>query len=169
LEEVETLFANQSKGGIAMVISRDYFFPGWGRGSILDELGRMQQQMTRLNQSLQPRSGGYTPAGVFPAVNLTENKDGYFIRAELPGVKSEALDIQVAGRNVSVSGERTIASEGSGARYHRREREGGKFSRVIGLPGDIDADQVTARMENGILTVYVPKAETAKPKQISVK
>lgn len=152
-----------------MVSSRDFFFPGWTRGSLFDELGRMQQQMTRLSEALQPRLFGHPSAGVFPAVNLTEDTEGYYLRAELPGVKSDALDIQVAGRNLSVSGERVIDTKGDGVRYHRREREGGKFSRIIGLPTDIDAEKVSARMENGILTIQVPKAEAAKPKQISVK
>ncbi len=152
-----------------MVISRNFFFPGWTRGGVFDELGRMQQHMLRLADALQTRPGWRETAGVFPAVNLTETKDGFFIRAELPGVKADALDIQVTGRNLSVIGERKIASEEKGARYHRREREGGKFSRVIGLPGDIDADKVTAKLENGMLTISVPKAETAKPKQIAVK
>jgi HSP20 family protein len=152
-----------------MVISRNFFFPGWTRGSFFDELGRMQQQMVRLSEALQPRVFSRPTAGVFPAVNLTEDKDNYYLRAELPGVKSDALEIQVTGRNLSVSGERVIDTEGDGVRYHRREREGGKFSRIIGLPTDIDAEKVSAKLENGILTIQVPKAETAKPKQISVK
>jgi HSP20 family protein len=152
-----------------MVISRDFFFPGWTRGSLFDELGRMQQQMLRLSEALQGRVFGRPTAGVFPAVNLTEDKDNYYLRAELPGIKSDALDIQVAGRNLSVSGERVIDTEGDGVRYHRREREGGKFSRIVGLPTDIDAEKVSAKMENGILTIRVPKAEAAKPKQIAVK
>lgn len=152
-----------------MVSSRDFFFPGWTRGSLFDELGRMQEQMTRLSEALQPRLFGHPGAGVFPAVNLTEDTESYYLRAELPGVKSDALDIQVAGRNLSLSGERVIDTEGDGVRYHRREREGGKFSRIVGLPTDIDAEKVSARMENGILTIQVPKAEAAKPKRISVK
>ena len=152
-----------------MVISRDFFYPGWTRGSLFDELGRIQQQMLRLSEALQPRLFGHPTAGVFPAVNLTEDKDNYYLRAELPGVKSDALDIQVTGRNVSLSGERVIDTEGDGVRYHRREREGGKFSRIVGLPTDIDAEKVSAKMENGILTIRVPKAEAAKPKQIAVK
>jgi len=65
--------------------------------------------------------------------------------------------------------ERKIAAEEEGARYHRREREAGTFSRMIGLPGDINRDNVDAKLENGILTVVVPKAEIAKPKKIAVK
>jgi HSP20 family protein len=107
-------------------------------------------------------------AGVFPLINLTEDKDNYYLRAELPGVKGEELDIQVTGNNIGISGERKIAAEEEGARYHRREREAGRFSRMIGLPGDINSDKVNAKIENGILTVVVAKAEAAKPKQISV-
>jgi HSP20 family protein len=108
-------------------------------------------------------------AGVFPLINLTEDKDKYFIRAELPGVKGDELDIQVTANNIAISGERKIAAEEEGARYHRREREAGRFSRMIGLPGDIDSDRVDAKLEDGILTIKVSKAEAAKPKQITVK
>jgi HSP20 family protein len=108
-------------------------------------------------------------AGVFPLINLTEDKDSYYVRAELPGVKGEALDIQVTANNLAISGERKIAAEDKGAKYHRREREAGSFSRMIGLPGDIDSDKVDAKLEDGILTVVVSKAEAAKPKQITVK
>ena len=62
-----------------------------------------------------------------------------------------------------------MSAEEADARYHRREREAGNFSRMIGLPGDINADKVDARLENGILTVVVSKAEAAKPKQITVR
>lgn len=107
-------------------------------------------------------------AKVFPAVNLTEDADNYYVRAELPGVKADALDLQVTGRNLAVSGERKIRPAGENTRYHRREREAGKFSRVIGLPGDIDANKVDAKMLNGVLTVTIAKAEASKPKQIQV-
>jgi HSP20 family protein len=107
-------------------------------------------------------------AGVFPLINLTEDKDNYYVRAELPGVKGEEIDIQVTGKNLAISGERRIVAEKENARYHRREREAGTFSRMVGLPGEIDADKVEANLENGILTIVVAKAEIAKPKQISV-
>jgi HSP20 family protein len=69
---------------------------------------------------------------------------------------------------LTIAGERTIPSEGENVRYHRKEREAGKFSRVIGLPGDIDATQVNANMANGMLTVTVAKSEASKPRQITV-
>jgi HSP20 family protein len=107
-------------------------------------------------------------AGVFPLINLTEDKDNYYVRAELPGVKGDELDIQITGNNLAISGERKIAAEDESARYHRREREAGTFSRMIGLPGEIDPNKVEANLENGILTIVVSKAEIAKPKQITV-
>ena len=103
-----------------------------------------------------------------PPLNFSEDKDNYYIRAELPGVKADDLDIQVTGNNLAISGERKIAAAEEDAKYHRREREAGTFSRMIGLPGEVDTDKVEAKLENGILTVLVSKAEVAKPKQITV-
>jgi len=108
-------------------------------------------------------------AGVFPAVNVTANRDNYFLRAELPGVVAADLDIQATGNTISVAGERKIAGVEESARYHRREREAGKFSRVVSLPDDIDSERVKANMTDGVLTVVVPKAEKGKPRQIAVK
>ena len=145
--------------------------PGWGAGGALNELNRMQQFMGRMADALQDRGRSRlaAAAGVFPAVNLSEDQDRYLVRAELPGVKAEDLDVQVMGRNLTISGQRTIVLEADKVCYHRREREGGRFSRVLGLPGDIDPEKVSARLVNGILTVQVPKAATAKPRQISVQ
>jgi len=107
-------------------------------------------------------------AGVFPLINLTEDRDNYYVRAEMPGVKADELDIQATVNSLSISGERKIPSEGENVKYHRREREAGTFSRIVSLPGEVDMDKVEASHENGILTVMTPKAEAAKPKQIRV-
>ena len=151
-----------------MIYRRFLNVPTWRFRSPFEELHRMRQQLDQLfEDSATPHQR--LSAGVFPLINLTEDKDNYYVRAELPGVKGEELDIQVTGNNLGISGERKIAAEEEGAKYHRREREAGRFSRMIGLPGDINADKVNAKIENGILTVVVAKAEAAKPKQISVK
>jgi len=151
-----------------MIYRRFFNVPTWRFRSPLEELYRMRQQMEQLLDSAaapQQREA----AGVLPLINLTEGKDNYYVRAELPGVKGDELDIQVTANNLAISGERKIAAEEEGARYHRREREAGKFSRMIGLPGEVDTDKVDAKLENGILTVVISKAEIAKPKQITVK
>ncbi|NNL76336.1 MAG: Hsp20/alpha crystallin family protein [Desulfobacterales bacterium] len=148
-----------------MIYRRLFNVPTLRVRSPWDDLHRMRQQLEQMfDDTPQQRAS----AGVFPLINLTEDKDKYYIRAELPGVKGAELDIQVTGKNLAISGERKIASEEEGARYHRREREAGTFSRMIGLPGEVDTDKVEAKLENGILTIVVSKAEIAKPKQISV-
>jgi HSP20 family protein len=151
-----------------MIYRRLFNVPTWRFRSPFDELHRMRQQLDQLFENTAVPHQRLS-AGVFPLINLTEDKDSYYVRAELPGVKGEALDIQVTANNLAISGERKIAAEDKGAKYHRREREAGSFSRMIGLPGDIDSDKVDAKLEDGILTVVVSKAEAAKPKQIPVK
>lgn len=151
-----------------MIYRRFFNVPTWRFRSPLEELYRMRQQMEQLLESAA------TPpqreaAGVLPLINLTEGKDNYYVRAELPGVKGDELDIQVTANNLAISGERKIAAEEEGARYHRKEREAGAFSRMIGLPGEVDTDKVEAKLENGILTIVISKSEIAKPKQINVK
>ena len=150
-----------------MIYRRLFDFPTLRVRRPFGELERMRRQMDRLfDEAMTPH--GLPQAGVFPPLNLSEDKDKYYIRAELPGVKADDLDIQVTGNNLAISGERKIAAEDEGAKYHRREREAGTFSRMIGLPGEVDTEKVEAKLENGILTVVVSKAEVAKPKQITV-
>ena len=149
-----------------MIYRRLFNVPAYRFRSPWEELDRMRQQLGRVFEDFPPQRAG---AGVFPQINLTEDKDNYYVRAELPGVKGEELDIQVTGKNLAITGERKIAAEEEGARYHRREREAGTFSRMIGLPGEVDSNTVEANLKDGILSIIVPKAEIAKPKQITVK
>ena len=102
-------------------------------------------------------------------VNLAEDKENYYLFAELPGVKAEALDIEATANNLSLSGERRIPVEHEGAKYHRKEREAGRFSRIIQMPGDINPETVDASLVNGILSVKVPKADAEKPKKIAIQ
>jgi HSP20 family protein len=153
-----------------MVARRVFDFPFMGWRNPLAGMERMARQMDILTNAMLGRPEmRMFPARVFPAINITEDKDKYYVRAELPGMKADEVRLEVAGRNLSISGERNIPSEGENVRYHRREREAGTFSRIIGLPGDMDADSVNARLVNGLLTVAIAKSEVAKPKQISVK
>jgi HSP20 family protein len=102
-------------------------------------------------------------------MNVTEDKDNFYFRAELPGIKADALDISITGENLSISGERKIPAEEENAKYHRREREAGKFSRIISMPAQVDAEKVNAKCADGMLTIILPKAAAAKPRQITVK
>lgn len=145
----------------------DFPFMGWQNNLAFME--RMARQMDLLTRSMfgRPQMRLF-PSKVFPAVNITEDNNRYHVRAELPGMRADEIRLEVVGRNLSISGERKIQSEGEKTRYHRREREAGRFSRVITLPGDVNADSVDAKLVNGILTVTIGKPEETKPKQITV-
>jgi HSP20 family protein len=129
----------------------------------------MRRQMDWLSSGLSKGLFGEPTAGVFPLMNVTEDKDKYYVRAELPGIKAEDLDISVTGDTLSISGERKPDAENEKAQFHRREREAGRFSRIVSLPAQVDTGKVEAHCTDGVLTVVLPKAEVAKPKQISVK
>ena len=133
-----------------------------------EELNRMRRQMDRIMDTYVNRPSAGLHAGVFPAINVTEDANNFYVRAELPGVQTKDLDIQATGNNLTISGERKLAPEAESARYHRREREGGRFSRAFSLPKEIDAERVEARLTDGLLTLRLPKAESAKPKRITI-
>jgi HSP20 family protein len=152
-----------------MLIRRVSGFPEWERRSSFDELERLRSQMNNLFEGLSGRSFTFPTAGVFPLMNLTEDSDNFYVRAELPGIKADDLEISVTGDSLSIGGERKLTPEDETAKYHRRERDTGKFNRVINLPKQIDTEKVDAKTNDGILTIILPKAEAAKPRQISVK
>lgn len=141
---------------------------GW-RDSLL-QLEQMRRDMQRLKGTMFAHHGMRPgAAGVFPALNLTADKDHYYVRAELPGVQVKDLEVQLKGKSLSIAGERKISTEGENVKYHRREREAGRFSRIINLPGEVNADNVDAQMTNGILTITLAISEAAKPRKITVK
>lgn len=152
-----------------MIFRRMSGWPEWDWTSPFEELERMRRQMDFLSEGLTRGLWSRPAAGVFPLMNVTEDKESYYVRAELPGLKADDLDISVTGDTLSIGGERKLAAEDESARYHRREREAGRFSRIVSLPGRIDTGEVEARCTDGVLTVVLPKAEEAKPKQITVK
>ena len=143
-----------------MLIDKYFNIPRWEQRSPLAELSRMQERMGDLMGTFfgSPTRGG---AGVFPPVKITETDNRFIVRAELPGLLAEDLDISVAGNNLTINGERTIKDRGDEVTYHRRERSAGTFNRVIALPSDIDAEHIEAGLANGILTISAPKAEAA--------
>jgi HSP20 family protein len=151
-----------------MIYRNMFEIPTWNVRSPFGEMERMRQQMDNFLSRVSEGGMPSLHAGVFPSINITEDPDKYHIRAELPGILAEDLEIQATGNNLSISGERKIEAEKDSVRYHRREREAGKFSRAVNLPGDIDPDGVSASLNNGILKISVPKAEKAKPKQITI-
>jgi HSP20 family protein len=151
-----------------MMYRRIYNVPSVRFRSAFEQLDRMRRQFDRFLGDDAGGDRGMLGAGVFPQINLTEDADRFYIRAELPGVTSDDIAMQATAKNLSISGERKIESESDGVKYHRREREAGNFSRMITLPTEIDPDRIEARLKDGILTIRVPKAEAVKPRQISI-
>ncbi len=152
-----------------MIIRKFSDWPTWDWRSPFDELERMRRELDRLSGDFTGSVFRLPTAGVFPLVNVTEDHNHYYVRAELPGVRADELDISVTGETVTLSGERKLPEESDKSSYHRREREAGSFNRVISLPARLDVDKVKAHAEDGVLTVVLPKAESAKPRQIAVK
>jgi HSP20 family protein len=130
-------------------------------------MDRLQREMNRFFETYSPVR--YRPAPSFPAMNIWSNEEGVLITSEVPGVKSEDIDIQVVGDTLTLSGERKPDEVQGDARYHRQERGYGKFARSIQLPFSVDVNRVDARFKNGVLLIKLPRAEEDKPKKIAVK
>jgi HSP20 family protein len=124
--------------------------------------------MLRLFDAIGGDTSAELEAGVFPPVNITQDDDHYYVRAEVPGINVKDIQISAMGRRLSLTGRREIASESNAASYHRKERAEGQFSRTVTLPAEFDINSVDARYKSGILTVTLPKSEAAKPRQIVV-
>src|SRR5215207_9969465 len=104
-----------------------------------------------------------------PTLDASEDKDKYVVSVELPGMKKEDINVTVHDGVLTVSGERKSEKDVKEGTVHRTERYYGKFSRSVSLPSAVKADKVAAAYRDGILTVEIPKAEEAKPRQIDVK
>jgi len=104
----------------------------------------------------------------YPAVDVLESKDSFLIRAELPGMKREDIQVEVKDGTLVLSGERKAEKLGEGVEYRHLERVNARFSRSFSLPEIVQEDAIAASYKDGVLEVRVPKAEKAKPRQIEV-
>jgi HSP20 family protein len=142
----------------------DPFTELWGK------MSQFRNEMDRLFESFRFGDGAWPAlAAAYPAVNVWEDDDHVYAEAELPGMELSDLEIYVtSGNQFTIKGERKQPSPAS-AYWHRQERGFGSFTRVLTLPVDVDADKVEARLHNGVLTITMPKSETARPRKITVK
>jgi HSP20 family protein len=134
--------------------------------SVWDEMERIQRDMNRILSSYQR---GVHSAPGFPAVNIWTGEEGALLTAEIPGVAPDELDISVVGDTLTLQGERKRPEIGENAQYHRQERGYGRFSRTVQLPFPIEVDKVDASVERGVLKMTLPRAESDRPKRISVR
>lgn len=139
-------------------------WPGFGRLTDLrDEIDRLFEaplaEWTRTSQLLS----GWTPA-----LDVYEDKNNLYVKAELAGMKKEDIEVSLHEGCLSISGERKQGGEVHEDDLYRAERFFGRFQRTVALPAPVAADRVKAQYKDGILTITLPKTEEAKPKQIDV-
>ena len=104
-----------------------------------------------------------------PALDVSEEKDRYVVKAELPGLTPKDVNVTVENGMLTIRGEKKQESEEKGKNFHRIERRYGSFQRVLALPTTVDASKTEANYKDGVLTVRLTKHEEAKPKAIEVK
>jgi HSP20 family protein len=135
------------------------------------ELNTLQSEMNRLFNSFFDeggRSNGERTRRWAPAVDLLERENSLVLRADLPGLNEDDVQIEVSDNVLTISGERRAEFEDSEQGYYRIERAFGSFSRSLSLPDGVDADRIEANFDNGVLEVKIPKPEERKPKRISI-
>ena len=132
-----------------------------------DPFRDLQREVGRLFETLEPLHP-WRLARQFPAINLYDAGDRYVLSAQLPGMGPEDLDLSITGETLTMRGERKRPEGVSDESYRRQERQFGRWTRTVSLPDRVDSTQVTASFAQGILTVALPKAESAKPRHISV-
>ena len=132
------------------------------------ELDEIQQRLNRLFGDK-----GVKPADAFadfvPLVDIQETDNEFIVKADLPEVKKEEVKVHLENGVLAIEGERCQEKEEKGKRFHRLEREYGKFVRRFAMPTEIDAGKVRAEFKEGVLNVFLPKAASAKPKVIDIK
>jgi HSP20 family protein len=106
--------------------------------------------------------------GWMPAVDVFEKDDKFIVKAELPGMKEEDIDVSVVGDALMIKGEKKTESEVKEADYYRCERSYGSFYRSIPLPSTVDANKIEADFEDGVLEITLPKSPEVKPKKVAV-
>ena len=133
-----------------------------------DQLTSLRDEINRLFES--PFSNGSSDVlnTWAPALDLYEDKDNLVLTAEVPGLKKEDIDLSLHENAITLSGERRNEKQYEGGETSRAERFFGRFTRSLVLPKAVDAAKVKATYRDGILTVTLPKAEAAKPRQIEV-
>ena len=131
--------------------------------SLQDEINRMFEEF-----SGRPQDADDNMMRLVPAADVMENKDNFLVTAELPGIHKEDIRVTVQNNMLTVSGEKKKETENKGDTWHRVERNYGSFSRSFELPAMVDPGKIKAEFKDGVLTIELPKAEEAKPKEIAV-
>ena len=134
------------------------------------------QEMLNLRRTVDRFFDNATPDNSWPqstmwglAVDVVENKDDFIVKASVPGINSDDLDVSYTDDTLTIKGEIKSDNEVKENQYHLRERRYGSFSRSISLPTKIKADAIETSYQNGVLSLRLPKSEEEKPKRIAIK
>lgn len=139
------------------------------------EMTTLSRAMDRMFDRFMDEAYGEMPTlwergnGYSLAVDVAEKENEYVVKASVPGINPEEIEITLNDNVLTIKGETKEEKEHEAGNYHLRERRFGSFMRRIALPSNIDADKIEATNEHGVLTLTLPKAEAAKPKRIEVK
>ena len=136
-----------------------------GTWSPFGELRSLQREMNRLFDGYD----GGTSISRFPALNVWGNSDQVVVNAELPGLQIEDIDLNVVNNQLTIKGERKSDKPAEDAVCHRNERGVGSFVRTVRLPFAVENDKVSAKYEDGVLSIALPRQEATKPKRIEIK
>jgi HSP20 family protein len=135
------------------------------------ELGTIQSEMNRLFNSFfdtPTNTGNGAYRRWIPAMDLVETEGDFVLRADLPGLSEEDVDIELEDNVLTISGERKAEHEERKEGYYRVERSSGSFRRSLTLPEGVDPGTVKARFDRGVLEVRVPKPEQRKPRKVAI-
>lgn len=133
------------------------------------EMMSLREAMDRLFDDAFTRPLSFSGVSGVPAIDMYQTNDDVVVKATLPGLKPEDVDITVTGETLTLRGEFKRENEQKESNYHIRESRLGSFERSILLPTDVKADKAKADFENGVLTISMPIAEEVKPKSIMIK
>ena len=131
-----------------------------------DPFRDLQREMGRLFETLEPYA--LRLVRQYPAINLYDVGDRYMLTAPLPGMAPEDLDLSITGEALTLKGERKRPEGVPDESFRRQERPFGRWTRTLTLPDRVESTQVSASFAQGVLTVTLPKAESARPRQITV-
>ena len=131
-----------------------------------DALASLQQALDSYRES-DWLEAGPSGGGAYPPMNVFRKGDDFIIITEVPGVKKSDIDVQVKGSTLRLSGAKSVAFPEKAA-VHRRERASGRFDRAVTLPVEIDPEGIKAEYRDGILALFLPRAESDKPRTIKI-
>ncbi len=133
------------------------------------EMMTLREAMDRLFDDAFTRPISMSGGSIVPAIDLYQNADEVVVKASLPGLKAEDVQISITADVLTLRGEFREESEQNEKTYHIRENRYGSFERQVMLPTDVQTEKAKADFENGVLTIVLPKAEAVKPKTITIK